>query len=140
MHNCIRIHVYCPTYIMECEYIFSYSYHLGQLFSSKFIQLMKNILKYSNSGYEKLTYLLMLPLTHCPRGGGGSGEGRGRGGSVKGKGRDGRNSATAQGRSHRSRTVREVGWEGQEKRCAVVWGAPRQEGHSASGLRPTLSK
>ena len=32
------------------------------------------------------------------------------------------------GRSHRSRTVREVGWEGQEKMCAVVWGAPRQEG------------
>ena len=61
-------------------------------------------------------------------------------GRVNGKGRDGRNSATAQGRSHRSRTVREVGWEGQEKRCAVVWGAPRQEGHSASGLRPTLSK
>ena len=47
---------------------------------------------------------------------------------MKGKGKDGRNSAMAQGRSHRSRTVREVGWEGQEKMCAVVWGAKRQEG------------
>ena len=40
--------------------------------------------------------------------------------SMKGKGRDGRNSTTAQGWSHRSRTVREVGWEGQEKMCAVA--------------------
>ena len=47
---------------------------------------------------------------------------------MKGKGRDGRNSATVQGWSHRSRSVREGGWEGQEKRCVVVWGAPRQEG------------
>ena len=56
------------------------------------------------------------------------GRGRGSGGSLNGKGRDGRNSATAQGRSHRSRTVREVGWEGQEKMWDVVWGALRQEG------------
>ena len=33
-------------------------------------------------------------------------------GSMKGKGRDGRNSAAEQFRSHRSRTVREVGREG----------------------------
>ena len=41
------------------------------------------------------------------------------------KGREERKSATEQGRSHRSRTVREVGWEGQEKMCAVVGGVPR---------------
>ena len=52
----------------------------------------------------------------------------------------GRNSATAQGRSHRSRTVRFVGWEGHEKRWAVVCGAPRHEGQMSSGLRRTLSR
>ena len=36
--------------------------------------------------------------------------------------------------------LREVGWEGQEKMCAVVWGAKRQEGQRASGLRLTLSR
>ena len=35
-------------------------------------------------------------------------------------GKEGRNSTTAQGLFHRSCTVREVGFEGQEKRCAMV--------------------
>ena len=65
---------------------------------------------YYKSFISIITYLLSLPLTHCPKGvGGGWGGGGGRGGSMNGKGREGRNSATAQGRSHRSRTVREVG-------------------------------
>ena len=66
--------------------------------------------------------------------------GRGRDGSNEGRGRVGSCSATVQGRSHRSRTVREVGWEGHSKICAVVWGAPRHDGQSPSGLRPTLSR
>ena len=43
---------------------------------------------------------------------------------MKGEGKDGRNTAMAQGRYRRSRTVREVGWEGQGKMWEVVWGAP----------------
>ena len=62
------------------------------------------------------------------------------GGSVRGRPRDGRSSATAQGRSHRSRTVREVGREGHEKRWVVVWGDARHKGQRSSGLRPTLSR
>ena len=60
-----------------------------------------------------------------------------RAGRVK-KGREETNSAAKQGRSHRSRGVREVGWKGQEKRCWVVWAAPLQEGQLSSGLLPTL--
>ena len=36
--------------------------------------------------------------------------------------------------------VRDVGWEGQEKRWDVVWGAPLHEGQSPSGALPTLSR
>ena len=44
------------------------------------------------------------------------------------------------GRFHRSITVREVGWEGQMKMWAGVWGAPLHEGQRGSGALPTLSK
>ena len=44
------------------------------------------------------------------------------------------------GRFHRSVTVREVGWEGQLKMWAGVWGAPLHEGQRGSGALPTLSK
>ena len=39
------------------------------------------------------------------------------------KGREKINSAIGPGLSQRSRGVRVVGWEGQEKRWEVVWGA-----------------
>ena len=71
--------------------------------------------------------------------GGGSGGGRDRGGREK-KGRKERKTATEQGRSHRSRTVREVGWEGQEKMWEVVWGEPLQDGQRGSGVLPIRSK
>ena len=48
-----------------------------------------------------------------------------------------RNSATERGRSHRSRAVREVGWEGQLKRWTVVCGAPRHQGQRSSWLQRT---
>ena len=38
---------------------------------------------------------------------------------MKVKGRDGRNSATAQGWSHRSHTVKE--WDGRDRRRCVPW-------------------
>ena len=75
---------------------------------------------FSQRLFKRVTYLLNLPLTHCYWEGGGSGGGRDMGGSIEGRPRDGRSSATAQGRSHRSRTVREVGCEGHEKRWVVV--------------------
>ena len=80
-----------------------------------------------------------MPLTRHSEGGeegagegGGSGGGRDSGGREK-KGRVDRKAATEQGRSHRSRSVREVGWEGQEKMWEVVWGDPLQEGQRSSG-------
>ena len=50
-----------------------------------------------------------------------------------------RNSATERGRSHRSSTVRVVGWEGQEKRWDGVSGAPLQEVQRLSGALPTMT-
>ena len=44
------------------------------------------------------------------------------------------------GEVHRSSRERKVGWEGQEKRWEVVWGAPLQEGQSPSGELPILSR
>ena len=71
--------------------------------------------------------------------GGGSEGGPDRGGSEK-KGREERKLATEQGRSHRSRGVREVGWEGQENIWEVVWGEPLQEGQRLSGALPIRSR
>ena len=68
--------------------------------------------------------------------GGGVGLQRGR----EKKGREERKTATEQGRSHRSRTVREVGWEGQEKTWEVSWGEPPQEGQRSSGALPIRSR
>ena len=63
---------------------------------------------------------------------------RGIGGTLR-KGRLEKNSATKPGRRHRSRTVREVGWEGQEKTWDVVCGAELQEGQLGLSARPILS-
>ena len=43
-------------------------------------------------------------------------------------------------RSHRSRSVREVGWEGQEKMWEVVWGEPLEDGQRGFGALPIRSK
>ena len=54
------------------------------------------------------------------------------------KGREEMKSAARPGRSHRSLTTRGVGWEGQEKRWAGVWGDPLHEGQRESGALFTL--
>ena len=54
------------------------------------------------------------------------------------KGREEMKSAARPGRSHRSLTTRGVGWEGQKKRWAGVWGVPLHEGQTESGALLTL--
>ena len=63
----------------------------------------------------------------------------GGGGRAK-KGREERKREVRPGRTHRSRVVRCVGWEGQENRCSVVCGEVRQEGQRLSGALSTLSR
>ena len=81
-----------------------------------------------------------LPLTRHSEGGwGGAREGGGSGGEQdsgrrENKRREEVKSATEQGRSHRSRSIREVGWEEQEKMWEVSWRDPLQEGQRSSGV------
>ena len=70
--------------------------------------------------------------------GGGSGGGRGIGGTSR-KGSVVKYSATRPGRFQRSRTDREVGWEGQANIWDVVWGAELQEGQLGLSAQPILS-
>ena len=58
------------------------------------------------------------------------------------KGREEVKSAARPGRSHWSLITRGVGWEGQEKRWAGVWGDPQRanEGQSESGALLTLCR
>ena len=65
--------------------------------------------------------------------------GEGGGGRLK-NGREERKRAVRLGRTHRSRGVRSVGWEGHENRCLVVCGAEWQEGQRLFGALPTLSR
>ena len=72
------------------------------------------------------------------KGEGVQGGGKGRGGKEK-KGRRERNSAVGTGLSHRSRTAREVGWEGQSNRWPTEWSGHLHEGQEGSSALPILA-